>query len=74
LLIVRPSAAGPLSNTATVSSTTVDVNPANNASTTVVQVQPAELAAVPALDGRMLMFLAALLASLGLWVVGRRSW
>ncbi|HYC88664.1 MAG TPA: SBBP repeat-containing protein [Thermoanaerobaculia bacterium] len=73
-LIVRPSAAGPLSNTATVSSTTVDVNPANNASTTVVQVQPAELAAVPALDGRMLMFLAALLASLGLWVVGRRSW
>ena len=71
-LIVRPSTAGPLGNTATVTSTTADVNPANNTSTAIVEVQPAALAAVPALDGRTLLLLAALLASLGMWMAGRR--
>jgi uncharacterized repeat protein (TIGR01451 family) len=72
-LIVRPATAGPLSNTATVTGTASDVNPANNTSTAIVQVQAAALAAIPVLDGRTLMLLAALLASLGMWMVTRRS-
>jgi uncharacterized repeat protein (TIGR01451 family) len=74
-LIVRPTAPGPLSNTATVSSTTADPTPGNNASTEVVNVQPAAaaVAAVPTLDGKTLMLLAALLASFGAWAVGRRG-
>jgi uncharacterized repeat protein (TIGR01451 family) len=72
-LVVRPAIIGPLSNTATVSST-ADSTPGNNTSTTTVQVQAAAgLAAIPALDARTLMLLAALLASAGLWMVARKS-
>ena len=72
-LIVRPAAAGPLSNTATVASP-ADLNLGNNSSTALVQVQPAPAPAdAPALDARMLIFLAALLASAGMWMVGTRA-
>jgi uncharacterized repeat protein (TIGR01451 family) len=74
-LIVQPAANGPLSNTATVTGTTADVDPTDNASTATVQVQSSAAAftGVPALDGKALMFLAALLASVGMWMVGRRN-
>jgi uncharacterized repeat protein (TIGR01451 family) len=72
-LVVQPTAAGPLSNTATVTSSTADVDPANNGSTALVTVQPASaFAAIPALDGRALMLLAALLAGVGMLIAGRR--
>jgi hypothetical protein len=68
-LIVQPMSLGALSNTATVSSTTADAAPANNTSTVVVQVQPSTAVAIPALDGRTLMLLAALLSALAIWML-----
>jgi len=75
VLVVRPTAVGPLSNTATVTSTTPDGDSLDNASTAPVQVQPAPaaLAAVPTLDPTVLMVLATLLAGTAMWMMGRRG-
>jgi uncharacterized repeat protein (TIGR01451 family) len=71
-LIVQPTAPGPLSNTATVSSSPADLDAANNTSTAVVDVEPASAAtAIPALAGQSLLLLAALLATVAVWMVGR---
>jgi uncharacterized repeat protein (TIGR01451 family) len=57
-----------LSNTATVSSSTSDTNPANNSSTSVVPLLPGSQ--IPALSGWMLCVLAAML---GLIAIARRT-
>lgn len=71
-LVVRPSAPGPLSNTATVDSPAADPAAGNDASTIVVTVAPTPVfVAVPVLDEKTLMLLAALLAAMGVWVAGK---
>ncbi|HEX6098596.1 MAG TPA: SBBP repeat-containing protein [Thermoanaerobaculia bacterium] len=71
-LVVRPSAPGPLSNTATVDSPAADPAAGNNASTAVVTVAPAPaVPAVPALDGRTLLLLAGFLAAMGMWMAAK---
>jgi uncharacterized repeat protein (TIGR01451 family) len=68
-LTMRLDNSGPLSNTATVSAAPQpDANPANNTSTAQVVVLPA--AAIPALDEKALILLAAILATLGVLVIG----
>jgi len=63
---VTPTAAGALSNTATVSAgSQPDTNPANNASMAAVTVQPAS--AIPTLSEWAEIFMALMLALLGLW-------
>jgi thiamine pyrophosphokinase len=70
-LTVRLDNPGALSNTATVSTAPQpDPNPANNTSTAQVIVLPAS--AIPMLDEKTLILLAALLATLGVWVIGRK--
>jgi hypothetical protein len=63
-----PNSGATLVNTATVSSSTTDTNPANNSSTSTVPLLPGS--AIPALSGWML---AALGAMLGLIAVVRRT-
>jgi len=71
-LVVRPSAPGPLSNTATVDSPAADPAADNDASTVVITVAAAPaVAAVPALDGRTLLLLAAFLAAMGTWMAAK---
>jgi uncharacterized repeat protein (TIGR01451 family) len=71
-LVVRPSAPGPLSNTATVDSPAADPAADNDASTVVIIVAPAAaIPAVPALDERTLLLLAAFLAAMGAWMAAK---
>ncbi|HVG22897.1 MAG TPA: SBBP repeat-containing protein [Thermoanaerobaculia bacterium] len=73
-LVVRPAASGALSNTATVTSSTADTNPANNSSTALVQVQaPAPPVPIPALDRRALILLAALLSMAAMWIMSKQT-
>jgi uncharacterized repeat protein (TIGR01451 family) len=58
-IVVRPNAAGPLSNTATVSATTIDPNGANNSWTSETTVAPAPLPVLSALKLQPPSFLAA---------------
>ncbi|HEX3582891.1 MAG TPA: Calx-beta domain-containing protein [Thermoanaerobaculia bacterium] len=62
-LTVTPHNAGPVSNTAIVSSAQTDTNPVNNSSTANVTVHPAT--DIPALSEWVLMMLGSLLALLG---------
>jgi uncharacterized repeat protein (TIGR01451 family) len=65
-VIVTPTALGPATNTATVSSAPqVDPNSANNASTASVTVQPT--APIPMMGGFLLMLLAGMLGGIGAW-------
>ena len=67
-LVVRPTDRGLLSNTASVTATTPDPDSADDSSTAIVTVQQAAAAdaQVPALDGKTLLLLAALLATLAM--------
>ena len=66
LTITAPPVASPgvLTNTATVSSSTTDTNPANNSSTSTVTIAPGS--SIPALSAWMLMMLAAVLGAIAL--------
>ena len=71
-LVVRPSAPGPLSNTATVDSPAADPAAGNDASTVVITVAPAPaIPTVPALDERTLLLLATFLAAMGTWMAAK---
>jgi hypothetical protein len=72
-LTVRLDNQGPLSNTATVSAAPQpDPNSANSTSTATLVVLPA--AAIPALDEKTLILLAAFLATVGFLTTGRKSY
>lgn len=65
---VNDDAAGPIANTATVSSNTTDPVPANNTSSVLTAVSgPAVAAAIPLLDMRALVLLALMLTILGFY-------
>jgi hypothetical protein len=64
LVLTMPPTPGPLSNTATVSTTNPDTNPANNSSTATLPVVPA--AQVPALSGFTLLLLGVAMTLLAL--------
>jgi uncharacterized repeat protein (TIGR01451 family) len=64
LQLTMPATPGPLTNTATVTSSNVDTNPANNTATSTITVVPA--AQIPALNVGALAMLAAMLAAIAL--------
>jgi uncharacterized repeat protein (TIGR01451 family) len=66
LNVTLPAAVGPVSNTATVTSASVDPNPANNTSTAVINVIVA--ASIPALSPIALLLLALALTTAGVIV------
>jgi uncharacterized repeat protein (TIGR01451 family)/CSLREA domain-containing protein len=71
-LSVSPTAAGPLSNTATVSAAPQpDPNPANNAATAAVTVQPAS--AIPLFGGLAKILLALTSAIVGLFMLRKQG-
>jgi uncharacterized repeat protein (TIGR01451 family) len=63
LVVTLPAAAGPVSNTATVTATEADPNPANNTSTATINAIPA--ANIPTLSPFVLLLLAMALAMAG---------
>jgi uncharacterized repeat protein (TIGR01451 family) len=63
LTVALPSTPGPVANTAVVSTTSPDPNPANNSSTSNITVIPA--ANIPAISSMMLLLLALALAMAG---------
>lgn len=71
ILTVQITGSGPISNTATVMSTTADSIIANNTST--ANLAAASGAAIPTLDPRMQALLAALVAAIAVGVLGRRG-
>lgn len=67
LVVTLPSTAGPVENTATVTSSNVDSNPANNTSSTTIAVSAAQ--PIPTLSEWMLLLMAM---ALGVVAVGAR--
>jgi uncharacterized repeat protein (TIGR01451 family) len=65
LQVTLPSTPGPVSNTATVATSSTDPNPANNSSTSTITVIPA--AQIPAASPMLLLLLAMTLGVLGLF-------
>lgn len=65
LQVTLPSSPGPVSNTATVATSSTDTNPANNSSTSTITVIPA--AAIPAASPMLLLLLALALGMLGVF-------
>jgi uncharacterized repeat protein (TIGR01451 family) len=63
LTITLPSTAGPVANTASVTTTSLDPNPANNSSTSTITVIPA--ANIPAMSPLLLLLLAFALCLAG---------
>jgi hypothetical protein len=69
-LVVTPTGSGSLSNTATVTAANTDGNPANNASTVALVIDPAQT--IPALSPMVLLMLALMLGVAGMVAVRPR--
>ncbi|MES2934763.1 MAG: IPTL-CTERM sorting domain-containing protein [Pseudomonadota bacterium] len=70
--LTLPSGGGSVSNTASVTSSSPDVNGANDAATAALAVVPPVLAAIPSLSEMGLLLAAVLLALSGMWMQRQR--